>query len=154
MNYSTAVMLINTNIRAVHVIYEADTETTKAKRMMFKTLDQKLAAGDLVVVPTDADHRHGFTVAKVVDVDVDVDFDASTQVKWIAGSFARADYDNLLVEEGKYIDLIKKGEQLKRRNDIAANLDALKVEGLNKLPIAIAGATTAIADDSVKGAAA
>lgn len=143
MNYSTAVMLINNNIRAIHVIYESDTATTKVKRMMFKTLDQNLIVGDMVVVPTDADHRHGFTIAKVTDVDVDVDFDADEQIKWIAGVFARANYDNLLIEENRYIDLIKKGEQLKRRKDIAANLDALKVEGLDKLPIAIAG-------DSVK----
>lgn len=152
MNYTTAVMLINTNIRAVHVIYEQDREGNKAKRVMFKTLDQDLKPGDLVVIPTDKDHRHGFTIAKVDAVDVDVDFDASTKVEWIAGKFDNGAYEKLLAEEEQYVDLIKKGEQLKRRNDIAANLDALKVEGLKNLPIASYGDTKAITDETLPGA--
>lgn len=154
MNYSTAVMLINTNIRAIHVIYDADTETVKAKRHTFKTLDQSLKAGDLVIVPTDKDHRHGFTVSKVDDVDVDVDFDSNVQVKWIAGVFAPARFDQLLVEEDQYINLIKKGEQLKRRKDIAANVDALKIEELQSLPIAHYGSSAqqaAITDETIAG---
>lgn len=154
MNYTTAVMLINTNIRAVHVIYEQDREGNKAKRVMFKTLDQDMKAGDLVVIPTDKDHRHGFTIAKVDAVDVDVDFDSNVQVEWIASVFDRAGFDKLLVEESQYVDLIKKGEQLKRRKDIAANLDALNVEGLKNLPIASYGDTLAITDKTLPGAAA
>lgn len=153
MNYTTAVMLINTNIRAVNVIYEKDKENSKAKRVMFKTLDQNLKVGDLVVIPTDADHRHGFTVAKVDAVDVDVDFDSATKVEWIADIFDDAAYEKLLVEEQQYIELIKKGEQLKRRKDIAANLDALSVEGLKELPIANYGDKLAISDATLPGGA-
>ena len=151
MNYSTAVMLINTNIRAVNVAYDNDTEKTKASRTMFKTLDADIAPGDIVVLPTAPDHRCGFTTGRVTEVDIDVDFDSATECRWIAGKFDPAPFQKLLGEEEKYVALIKKGEQLKRRNDIAANLDALKVDGLKNLPIAHYGDKTAIADNTVPG---
>ncbi len=150
MNTSTSIMLINEKIRAVLVQFEKDTPGTKAKREMFKTLNQDLKAGDLVVVPTQKEHRHGFTVSLVSDVDVDVDFDSPVEVNWIAGVFNPAEYDNLVSEEIKYSAIIRKGEQLKRRRDIAGNLEALKVEGLQSLAIAGPEAK-AIADSTVPG---
>lgn len=144
MNYTTAVMLINTNIRAINVVYEQDKENNKVKRTLFKSLDQDLKKGDLVVVPTDKEHRHGFTIAKVDEVDVDVDFDSSTKVEWIAAKFDIASYEKLLTEEEQYISLIKKGEQNKRRKDIAASVEALQIEELKALPIAAYGDTKSI----------
>lgn len=87
MNYSTAVMLINPNIRAIKAIYEPDSVDLAGKvvragqRYIFKTLDPSIIKGDLIVVPTTT--RHGFTVVKVEEVDVEIDFEASIELKWI-----------------------------------------------------------------------
>jgi hypothetical protein len=79
---STAVMLINPNIRAIKTTYEPDpTNGIKVPRYIFKTLDKTIKPGDFVVVATDT--RWGLTVVKVDEVDVDVDFEASTPTKWV-----------------------------------------------------------------------
>lgn len=130
MNYSTAVFLINKNIRAVHATYEAD---DNAKREVFKTLDQTIAVGDFVIVPTDT--RHKMTVCKIVDTDVDVDFDSSTPIKWLVGKVDQAAYAQVLAQEAEAITAIKSAEIRQKREDLAAKL--LKDNaGLKALPIA------------------
>jgi hypothetical protein len=110
MNYTSAVMLVNPNIRAIHVIYEKDIEGKPPQtRYTFKTLDSDLKAGDLVVIPTDT--RHGFTVVEVVNTDVEVDFDSPTQLKWVVGRVDLQGYYTVLLEEGKAISAIKESEK-------------------------------------------
>lgn len=151
MNYSTAVMLVNENIKAVLCTYETETETKKAPRTLFKTLDTSLKVGDLVIVPSNT--RHQRTVVRVVEVDAEVDFDSGTQVDWVVGKVDQSLYTRIVAEEAKAIEAIKAGEKLKRRREIAANMDALHIENLKSLPIANMGSPVGIADHTIAGAA-
>lgn len=118
MNYSTAVMLINENIRAVKGQYEEN-----GNPETFKTLDQELKIGDMAVVESGT--RWGMTTVKISDVDVDVDFDSSRQMGWVIGKVKAVEHEALKKMEAAAIDLIKKGELRKRRQDIKKNtLDA------------------------------
>ncbi len=143
MNYSSAVMLVNPNIRAIHVIYEPEIEgKPKQQRYTFKTLDATIKTNDLVVIPTDT--RHGYTVVKVVDTDVEVDFDSTVQLKWIVDKVNLQAYDLVLVEEGKAISAIKESEKRKKREEIKKNLLDMHEEDLKGLAITNMGAPVAI----------
>ena len=129
MNYSTAVMLINTSIRAVRGLYE---ET--GKETNFKTIDQTLKVGDFAVVESGT--RWGITTVKVVDVDVDVDFDSNEHMHWVVQKIDRPAHDEILKMENAAIDVIKKGELRKRREDIKKNtLGAFAAGEIEKLGI-------------------
>ena len=115
MNYSSAVMLINANIRAIQTLYQPDTTDSTGRvagrqvRTLFKTLDPTIAVGDLVIVPSGT--RHGFTTNKVEAVDVDVDFENEIEIKWIVDKINLDGYNTTLVEEKKWIDQCKKAEK-------------------------------------------
>lgn len=136
MNYSTAVMLINTNIRAILVSYEVHADGKGAKPfVMFKTLDHTVKAGDYLVVPTDTRHKH--TVVRVEEVDVDVDFEDPTIVKWALDKVDTANADKILVEETKWVEALKAAEKRKKREEIKKSmLEFAADDSLEKLPIA------------------
>lgn len=138
MNYSTAVMLINPNIRAIKGQYEEGGNIE-----VFKTLDADLKVGDMAVVESGT--RWGMTVFKVVEVDVDVDFDSSKKIGWVVGKVDIAAHDELKKLEAAAIDVIKKGELRKRREDIRKNtLDAVSAGEIDRLDIAKLGGTPAL----------
>jgi molybdopterin-binding protein len=114
MNYSTSVFLINQKVRAVSVNYEPD----EKKQTTYKTLDETIAAGDYVVVPTHT--RHKFTVARVVEVDVDVDFDSPEPMTWIVARIDRSAYDLTLKQEDAAIAVVKSAEIRRKRDELAA----------------------------------
>lgn len=130
MNYSTAIFLINTRVRAVSCNYEPDAPD---KKVMFKTLDPTIKKDDFVVVPTKT--RHGMTVSKVVDVDVDVDFDSGTQVGWIVSKIDQSGYEATVSQEADAIRVITSAERTKKRNELAAALLADSKDALRALPI-------------------
>lgn len=133
MNYSTAVMLINPAIRAVKGQYEEN-----GPHEVFKTLDQELKPGDFAVVESGT--RWNITTVKISEVDVDVDFDSSKQMGWVIGKVESAAHEKLKKMEADAIDLIKKGELRKRRQDIRKNtLDAVQAGEIDKLEIAQLG---------------
>ena len=132
MNYTTAVFLINKNVRAVLCNYEPDAPD---KKVMFKTLDPAIREGDLVIVPTKT--RHGFTVSKVVETDVDVDFDNQTAIAWLVCKIEQADYEATLAQEGDAITVIKSAEKTKKRNELAAALLVDSKDALKALPITV-----------------
>lgn len=132
MNYTTAIFLINKNVRAVMCNYEPDAEH---KTTMFKTLNVGIRVGDLVIVPTKT--RHGMTVSKVVETDVDVDFDNAAPVAWIVGKIDQTDYEATLAQEGDAIVVIKSAEKTKKRNELAAALFADSKDALKALPITV-----------------
>lgn len=135
MNYSTAVMLINQNIRAIKTIYEPDTNTHKQTRTTFKTLDNSIAVGDYVVVPTDT--RHGKTVVLVTEVDVDVDFESSVVVEWVIDKISTEQNQKILDEEVKWIEALKASEKRRKREEIKKSmLEMYQDDGIEKLPIA------------------
>lgn len=132
MNYTTAIFLINKNVRAVMCNYEPDAEH---KTTMFKTLDPAIKVGDLVIVPTKT--RHGMTVSKVVEADVDVDFDSAATVCWLVCKVDQASYDATLAQEDSAITIIKSAERTKKRNELAAALLADSKDALKALPITV-----------------
>lgn len=132
MNYSTAIFLINKNVRAVICNYEPDSPD---KRVVFKTLDQNIREGDYVIVPTKT--RHGMTVSKVVETDVDVDFDSAAEVGWIVCQVDQAQYKITMAQEADAIAVIKSAEKTKKRNELAAALLVDSKDALKALPITV-----------------
>ena len=143
MNYSTAVFLINAEVRAILGTYEVDDENKKAPRTLFKTLDKTVRVGDFVIVPTET--RHKMTVCKVVETDVDVDFDSVACINWLIGKIDRALYELTLSQEADAIAVIKSAEKTKKRNELRDAMLADSSEALRALPITIV-ATPAIPD--------
>lgn len=143
MNYSTAVMLINKNIRAVKLEYQPDDPSPK----IFKTLLTDLKIGDFVVVESDT--RFKMTTVKVIELDCDVDFDSSKHMGWVVGKINVADHDKIRKLETEAINLIRKGELKKRKEEILKNtLDAVTAEDLAKLEISTLG--TPVLSDQTK----
>lgn len=133
MNYSTAVMLINPSIRAVRGKYEE-----KGDAEVFKTIDADLKVDDFAVVESGT--RWGLTVVKISAVDVEVDFDSSKEVGWVVEKINKPNHDNIKRMEAQAIDVIKKGELRKRREDIKKNtVDAIAAGEIDKLDIARVG---------------
>jgi hypothetical protein len=132
MNYSTAVFLINKNIRAVLGVYDPDDKN--AKRTPFKTLSADIKIGDFAVVPTGT--RHNMTVVKIVDIDVDIDFDSVAQVEWVIAVVDRSEYEKTLEQEAVAIQAIKSAELRQKRDSLRKALFADHVETLKALPIA------------------
>jgi hypothetical protein len=130
MNYSTAIFLINKDVRAIMVNYEPHSPD---KLTMFKTLDRTVKKDDYVVVP--AHTRHHMTVSKVIDVDVDVDFDNTTPVEWIVTKVDRIQFEITLSQEGDALAVIKSAEKTKKRNELAAALLVDSRDALKALPI-------------------
>lgn len=139
MNYSTAVMLINPAIKAVRGKYE---ENGSAE--IFKTIITDLKVGDYVVVESTT--RWGFTTVKITEINSDPDFDSSKEVKWVVQRVVVEEHERIKGMEDAAIELIKKGELRKRREDIVKNtLDAASAGEINNLDIARIG-SNAISD--------
>jgi len=131
MNYTTAIFLINKDVRAIMCNYEPNSPD---KQVMFKTLDKTIKKDDFVVVPTQT--RHGMTVSKVTEVDVDVNFDdLTTKVDWIVTKVDRSQFEVILSQEGDALKVIKSAEATKKRNELAAALLADSRDALKALPI-------------------
>lgn len=130
-NYSTAVMLFNTNIRAVRVSYEP---STKDAGYIFKTLDSTIAVDDYVVVPTDT--RWGYTVCKVVDVDVEVDFEASMEIKWLVDKVNTLSYLEVLAKEAAWVQDMRAAQVRKKREELKKSvLDMYEEAGVTTADI-------------------
>ncbi len=145
MNYTTAIFLVNENVRAVMCNYEPDAPD---KKVMFKTLDQNIRVGDFVTVPTKT--RHGMTVSKVVEVDVDVDFESPVLVDWLIERIIRATYDKTVAQEAEAIAVIKSAERTKKRNELAAALLVDSKEALKALPITVMADADSLANRDKK----
>lgn len=140
MNYTTAVFLINNNVRAIQATYEAG---DSAVRTTFKTLDPSIKPDDLIIVPTDT--RHKMTVCKVMEVDVELDLDTSTPVAWVIGKVNSAPYNLVLEQEQQAISAIKSAELRRKRAELSKAMFADNEDAIRALPIA---ASAAIADKS------
>lgn len=115
MNLTAAVMLVNKDVKPVRVQYE---ETNKSYNpdQLFKTLDD-LKEGDMVVVQTGT--RHGFTVAKVVEVGFAVDFEKPGDWRWCV-KFDKATFDKVLETEKQIIGRVAKARENKARAELQA----------------------------------
>lgn len=129
-NYSTLMILVNENIRAIKCLYD----TEDKKEYLFKSLDKSIVVGDLVVVPSKT--RHQRTVVKVVEVDVDVDYDSDIQVEWIVGKINNADYAAIKKVEEEAINKLKAAEKTRKKQELRDKLLAHDSEMMATLQIA------------------
>jgi len=132
MNYSTAVFLINPNCRAIEAIYEVDTDQRKAPRAIFKSFDDGIHVGDIILVPSET--RHKVTTCKVTAVDVEIDITTTAEIKWVIGVVDQAGYEDLKAVEEKAISQIKSAEKNHQREELRkkmfANMDESAVKTL------------------------
>lgn len=137
MNYSTAIFLINDKARAVHGTYEVDTQTTKAPRELFKTLDQSIKVGDLALVQSGT--RHGVTVVKITDLDVEFDIETTTKIGWVICKVDMSTFQDMANAEQDAIRVIQQAEKNRKRAELKKTLMA-DVEGeLSGMTIAAIG---------------
>lgn len=124
MNYTSAIFLVNNDVRAVSTSYEVDKITGKGigPFVVYKTFDKQLGPGDLVVVPTDT--RHGYTVVRIEEVDLEVDLDSPTQLRWIVGPVGVADFKKVVAAETQVIERIKSAEVKAKKQALADKLMA------------------------------
>ncbi len=120
MNYSTAVLVMETGARCVKVIYEPDTEHTKQTREMVKTFDKTIAVDMFVVVPTNT--RLNLTVCKVVEVDTDDWMETTKELNWVVGRVDMADANKVKAWESQAIEGLKDAEKRKRRRELQASM--------------------------------
>lgn len=125
-NYTTAVFLISDKVRGINCSYEIDADGKPVKIYTFKTFDDGLRPGDLVVVPTDT--RHKFTVVRVEEVDVEVDVESRIEMKWIAGKFEPASYERVLHDEQAMVAKVKEAKKEARRRELKDELLATMSE--------------------------
>lgn len=93
--------------------------------------------------------RWGFTVVKIVAVDIDVDFDSDKLVKWVVQRADVVGHKRVKAMEESAIELIKKGELRKRREDIRQNtLDAVSAGEISKLEISKLGSAQQVQYDT------
>ena len=139
MNYSTAVMLFNADIRAVRVSYDPNDKIgADVKSYLFKTLDPNIKEGDFVAIPTDT--RHKITIGKVEEVDAEVDFDDATEIKWIVSLVPTKEHESILKDEQQWISEMKKAQNRKKKEDIKKNMvEMYQADGSNLDVLAIAG---------------
>lgn len=116
MNLSTAIFLVNDSVRAVRVEYDPENFKNNSPNKLFKTLDVDLQKDDLVIVPTST--RHGFTIAKVVEVGFRVDFNSPDRFAWIGGKFDKPAYEHILKQEAIVIDRIGSAEENRIRQEL------------------------------------
>lgn len=113
MNYSIAVLLLNSNIQLVACSYEpSTTKDVPPSTTLFKTFKKDLKIGDYVTVPTNT--RHGYTVVRVEKVGVQLDPHTQTKIEWLVEQFDVRAHDKLLALENIAIEKVK-GQEAKRQ---------------------------------------
>ena len=128
MNLSTAVLLMNDKCRVIEAIYEPDgagpnkdhPETYEAPRELFKTFDEAIKVGDILIVPSGT--RHCITTVKVTDVDVEWDPGTTKDIKWIVGVVDMAHFEELKAMDDRMFATIKQAEKTSKRNELRKKL--------------------------------
>lgn len=133
MNLTTAIMLVNKGVRPVRVLYDPDNPGKSYNpHQLFKTLDPELKKDDYVIVPTGT--RHGFTVAKVVEVGFRVDLSGGIdQFGWVVGKVDTTAYEHILSQEKIVTDRMGEAEENRMRAELskAMGLEDIKFDDLD-----------------------
>jgi hypothetical protein len=149
VNQPANIFLYNDKVRAILCNYEPDSPTgSPAKRDWFKTFDETLKVGDLVIVPSHT--RHGFTVSRVAAVDVELDFEnLPADIKWIVGKVDRTTFDRNVEQEGRANNVIRDAEKAKRRKELADKVlgaAGAQLSGLDIVTVALPAPAPEAAD--------
>jgi len=114
MHSSRKVFVLNEDIKCVKTVYESHRGAEAVEFKTFETFEE----GDLVVVPTQEAHRHGFTIVKVSEVDVKPDWESDKSIEWIAGKFDPAHFAGVLAQETKILETVSEAERAQRAKEI------------------------------------
>lgn len=126
MNFNTIIFLANSQCRALAVAYEwcdkdgRDAKGNSVKTDIFKTMDQSIQAGDLVLGETQS--RHNLCVYKVVQADVEVDLEHSGPIPWVVGRVDNKNLRDLRNNESAMIEVIRRKDKEKKRNELAETM--------------------------------
>lgn len=134
MDDSRIIFLINDKCRGIQCQYEA---YDHAEKTTFKTLNQDIKVGDLVLAQAEA--RHGIVVVKVTDVDVDVDVEALGNVGWVYAPIDKEKIDGLISDEKAAIDAVKQAEKNRRRKELQKSMMEAHKDQIAALQIANMG---------------
>lgn len=129
MHDSTIVLLINDTARAIKAEYEPS-----GSKATFKTLDQDIDVGDMVVVQSGT--RHEMTTCKVVEVDFDINYDTSGKINWVIQKIDTDTFEQILGKEKQAIDAVKAAERERKRNELRESMFAGQPEDIKALEIA------------------
>ena len=128
MHDSTTVFLINDDVRAIKARYwkEGETPSRDLGRQVeiFKTFDDSIEVGDLVVVENGKTTRHGMSVVQVTEVDYDINFESDKDVKWVVTKIDNDAFQKLLEQERDAITTVKSAEKRRKRDELKASLYA------------------------------
>lgn len=121
MNLSSAIMLFDKSVRPVRVEYDPDNKYNNmgAMKMVFKTIDPSIKKDDLVVVETTT--RHGYTIAKVLEIDFVVDFNSAVEWGWLA-KFDKDAFQGILKVEDGVKQKVAKAQENKMRAEMLETL--------------------------------
>lgn len=143
MNLSASIMLVDKTVRPVRVEYDPDNKYNNNPMKWFKTINPDIKLDDLVIVQTNT--RHGFTVAKVVEIDFAVDFHSNEPWGWIGGKFDKPAFDAVLKIEDGVKGRVAKAEENKMRKELAESMGLGEVD-FSDVQLRRLGAATATID--------
>lgn len=120
-NPSLAILLMNEACRVIACSYEKDKDGKGvAPYTLFKTFQDDLKVGDLVIVPTTT--RYGFTSVRVEVLDAEWSPDETKPIAWIVGRVETAGYNELRAKEARAVEAIDASEKRAKRKEMAAKL--------------------------------
>lgn len=134
MNYSTAIFLVNDDVRAVNVTYEPKDPGERGGDYTYKTFDKDLKIDDYVIVPTGT--RHGMTVCRVKEINVNIDLNSTVDFKWLVGRVDRSEYDRVLEQEKLVIEAVKVADFETKREELRNAMTKTRMNALKQLELA------------------
>jgi len=132
MQSSKIVFIINDSVLAVKARYE-DGATADT----FKTFDQNLRIGDLVVVQSGT--RHGMTVAKISEIDVEPDLESPVEIKWIVSKIDAAAFDRRIEDENEAIATVQAAERARKKAELRKTMFGSDHDKVDALKLAYRG---------------
>jgi len=138
-NLTTAIFLVNKNVRAIRAAYEAG---ENAPTTVFKTFDNGIKKDDFLIVPTDT--RHNMTVVKVVEVDVEVNLESTVPIAWVIAKVELDAFAEVVAGEKEMLEQIKSAEKRRKQEALREAIFTDQQEQIKALSIANMGGLPAL----------
>jgi len=115
MDHSALAFIANDDVIAITCTFQSG-----GKRYTYKTLDDTLKPGDLVLVECSGpSNYYGFCVVKVKEVDTDVDLQASFGYKWIVGKIDLDTHTKIIKAEKQMVKEVRRADLKQKRQTFA-----------------------------------
>lgn len=131
MHPSRIVFLINDAVTAVKAKYD---DTATEREVVFKTMLENVAVGDLLVVQ--AGTRLGFTTVKVTEIDVEPDLTDNTEIRWAIQKVDMKAAEEFLAEEKEAIATVQAAERKRKKAELRATMLGGHEDMVNQLKLA------------------